>query len=472
MTPELIQRFAAIVGEKNTLRAANEMTHYTHENRGLFVGVTPLVLKPSSTQEVSGIVRLAAETRTAIVPQGGHTGHVGGGVTDASGTQLVVSLERMNRVREVDLQGNVVVCEAGCVLETIQNLADENNRLFPLALGSQGSCQIGGNISTNAGGTGVLAHGNTRQLVMGLEVVLPSGEIWNGLRRLKKDNTGYDLKDLFIGAEGTLGIVTAAVLKLLPKPRGKAVAFCAMKNVSCAVELLGKALDTAGSCLTAFEFMADAAVSRTVEHMEDVRHPIGTSHPWYVMLEISSGRSEADANDLMQAALGQALEDGVIDDAVIAASLAQQKDFWRLRETMPLAQKIVGGSMKHDISIPVHRIAEFLAGADSIIEARIPGAVRYTFGHLGDGNIHYNVTQPPGADEADFLARQGEINDAIHELVVQFEGSVAAEHGVGQLKRDLIARTKSPVEIHLMQTLKQAIDPSDIMNPGKVLKAR
>ncbi|MEL7428399.1 MAG: FAD-binding oxidoreductase [Pseudomonadota bacterium] len=472
MTPELLERFIAIVGNKNTLGSGDDLTQYNHENRGLYVGVTPLVLKPANTQEISDIVRLAAESGTALVPQGGHTGHVGGAVTDESGTQIVVSLERMNRVRELDLQGNVVVCEAGCVLEAIQKLTDENDRLFPLALGSQGSCQIGGNISTNAGGTGVLAYGNTRQLVMGLEVVLPSGDIWNGLRRLKKDNTGYDLKDLFIGAEGTLGIVTAAVLKLFPKPKGKAVAFCALASVDDAVSLLGSALETAGSSLTAFEFMADAAVATTVAHMDGVRHPLASSHPWYVLMEISSGRSEDDANELMHAALGDALESRLVADAVIASSLQQQRDFWRLRETMPLAQKAVGGSMKHDISIPVHRIADFLRRADKIIEMRIPGAIRYTFGHLGDGNIHYNVTQPTGADEKQFLARQGEINDEIHDLVVAFEGSVAAEHGVGQLKRDLVARTKSPVELSLMQSVKNAVDPQGIMNPGKVLNAK
>jgi len=469
MMPDLIDRFAAIVGTKNALRASDDLTHYTHENRGLFIGNTPLVLKPATTEEVSAIMRMATETATPVIPQGGHTGHVGGAVSDESGSEIVVSLERLNKVREIDLNGNVLVCEAGCVLQAIQQIADDNGLLFPLALGSQGSCQIGGNISTNAGGTGVLAYGNTRHLVMGLEVVLPSGEIWNGLRRLKKDNTGYDLKDIFIGAEGTLGIVTAAVLKLFPKPKGKAIAFCGMKNVDDAINLLKRASEHAGQSLTAFEFMSSTPVQLTVEHMDGVRNPLAGFHEWHALIEVSSNRSGGDATDILEQILEQPLEAGDIDDAAVATSIAQQKDFWRLRETMPLAQKEAGGSMKHDISIPIHRIKDFLKEADSLILKRIPGARLYTFGHLGDGNIHYNITQPDGADANIFLSRQSEINEEIHGLVVQFDGSVAAEHGVGRLKRELIAKTKTPVELNLMRTIKASLDPDNIMNPGKVL---
>ncbi|MEM9280157.1 MAG: FAD-binding oxidoreductase, partial [Pseudomonadota bacterium] len=295
MNEQLVSQFVDIVGLGNALVETDDLTHYTHENRGLFIGKTPLVLKPVSAAEVSEVVKLAAETKTQIVPQGGHTGHVGGAVPDESGSQIIVSLERMNRVREVDLDGNVSDCEAGCILEIIQKLADENDRLFPLALGSQGSCQIGGNISTNAGGTGVLAYGNTRQLVLGLEVVLPSGEIWNGLRRLKKDNTGYDLKDLFIGAEGTLGIVTAAVLKLFPKPKGKAVAFCGLETPSQALKLFKRANEAAGSALTAFELMARNPVEFTFRHMPGVRNPLSDIYPWHALVEVSSTRSEEDA---------------------------------------------------------------------------------------------------------------------------------------------------------------------------------
>lgn len=471
MNAQLIEQFIKIVGSEYALTNEDDQTRYITENRGLFTGSTPLVVKPGNTDEVSQIVRLANETKTVIVPQGGHTGHVGGAMPDESGEQVILSLERMNRVREVDLNGNVIVCEAGCVLESIQSVADQHERLFPLALGSQGSCQIGGNISTNAGGTGVLAYGNTRQLVMGLEVVLPSGEIWNGLRRLKKDNTGYDLKDLFIGAEGTLGVVTAAVLKLFPKPVGKAMAFCGMETVDHAIRLLEIAQSAAGQGLTAFEFMAATPVTLTVQHMEGVRVPLQKTYPWYVMVEVSSGRSEEDAADTLQDLLEKALETEVIRDAAVATSISQQKDIWKLRESMPLAQWQIGGSMKHDISIPIHRIPQFLEKADRLVTGQIPGARLYTFGHLGDGNIHYNVSQPEGADKENFLAMQPQINDMVHELVEHFEGSVAAEHGVGQLKRDLVARTKDPVELELMQSLKRTLDPKGIMNPGKVIKA-
>ncbi len=470
MTSDLVQSFIAIVGEKYAVLPGAEQVHYVTENRDLFSGQTPVVLKPANTQEVSKIVTLAAQSKTVLIPQGGHTGHVGGAMPDESGNQIVVSLERMNTVREVDLLGNVIVCEAGCILETIQTLAADNDRLFPLALGSQGSCQIGGNISTNAGGTGVLAYGNTRQLVMGLEVVLPSGEVWNGLRRLKKDNTGYDLKDLFIGAEGSLGIITAAVLKLFPRPKGKAVAFCGLPSVDTAIQFLNLAQSQAGNELTAFEFMARTPVGITVEEIEGIKNPLSDLHDWHVLIEISSSRSQENADALLSDILETALAESFITDASIAASIAQTQDFWRLRETMPLAQKQVGGSMKHDIAIPIHRIPEFLQQADAIIHNEIPNARLYTFGHLGDGNIHYNVTQPIGADTQTFLDQQPHINALIHDLVMQFDGSVAAEHGVGQLKRDLIARTKSPVELGLMKTIKASLDPQGIMNPGKVVK--
>ena len=465
----VISGFVEIVGEANALTPDDDLTHYTHENRGLFVGKTPLILKPSSTEEVARIVKLAAAERIAIVPQGGHTGHVGGAVPDESGTQIVVSLERLNKIREVDLEGNVVVCEAGVVLETIQKTADDQGRLFPLALGSQGSCQIGGNISTNAGGTGVLAYGNTRQLVMGLEVVLPSGEVWNGLRRLKKDNTGYDLKDLFIGAEGTLGIVTAAVLKLFPKPRGKAVAFCGMETADHALQLFQRAESLAGTGLTAFELMAQVPIEFTLKNMENVRNPLTQKHSWYVLMEISSNKSESEANELLESLLADALGENEIRDAALSASLSDLSDFWRIREMMPLAQKFEGGSMKHDISLPIHLVPEFLKRADRIVIEEIPDARLCTFGHLGDGNIHYNISQPVDANTDEFLARQPEINALIHKLVVSMEGSVAAEHGIGRLKRELLQETKSSTELELMQSIKNALDPNNIMNPGKVI---
>ena len=469
MDEELIHRFITIVGEQYALTQADDLTRYTHENRGLFIGNTPLVLKPANTQEVSQILKLASATKTPVVPQGGHTGHVGGAVTDESGTQIIVSLERLNKIREVDLQGDVVICEAGVILETIQKLADEKDRLFPLALGSQGSCQIGGNISTNAGGTGVLAYGNTRSLVMGLEVVLPSGEIWDGLRRLKKDNTGYDLKNLFIGAEGTLGIITAAVLKLFPKPCGKAVAFCGLQSPDHALKLLSKASHLAGQSLTTFELMAEIPFQFTLKHMENVRNPLSAIYPWHVLCEISSNRSQKDADETLQAILEEAFSDELIDDAALSTSLSQVQDFWRIREMMPVAQKHEGGSMKHDVSVPIHLVPEFLTKADMIIKREMPEARLCTFGHLGDGNIHYNISQPNDGNAEEFLQHQPEINNLIHDLVISMNGSVAAEHGVGRLKRDLIARSKDPVELALMHSIKSTLDPDQIMNPGKVI---
>jgi len=416
MKPDLLKRFIDIVGKANALTGKDDLRHYTHENRGIFIGRTPLVLKPASTDEVSKILKLAAVHRIIIVPQGGHTGHVGGAVPHESGDQIVLSLERMNKIRDVDLNGNVIVCEAGCILETIQKRAEQRDRLFPLALASQGSCQIGGNISTNAGGTGVLAYGNTRQLVLGLEVVLPSGEIWNGLRRLKKDNTGYDLKNLFIGAEGTLGIVTAAVLKLFPRPKGKAIAFCGMQNVNHALDLLTAAQSLAGSALTAFEFMARLPVDLTVQNIERVRNPLKQSHNWHVLIEISSSRSQDDATQILETVLSESLEAQIIEDAALATSIAQQNDFWHLREAMPLAQLQEGGSIKHDISVPVHRIPEFLPKADKAVSKILPNARLYTFGHMGDGNIHYNVSQPVGEDKNSFLSLYDDINKAVHGL--------------------------------------------------------
>ncbi len=465
----LLRRFTDIVGEKHALTESDDLTRYTHENRELVTGKTPLVLKPANTNEVSLIVRLAAESRVAIVPQGGHTGHAGGAVPDETGTQIVVSLERMNAIREIDLEGNVLVCEAGTVLETIQNVARENDRLFPLSLGSQGSCQIGGNISSNAGGTGVLAYGNTRALVMGLEVVLPSGEIWNGMRRLKKDNTGYDLKDLFIGAEGTLGIVTACVLKLFPAPRGRAVAICGLSSPENALKFLGVANSLAGHSLTAFELMGALPMSFTLEHMDKVRNPLQENHDWYVLAEISSGRSQEDADALLEQACAEAFEAGVLDDAALSASFDQADDFWRIRDLMSLAQKHEGGSMKHDVSVPVHLVPEFLKRADGIVLDEIPDARLCTFGHLGDGNMHYNISQPKEMDKQAFLDLQPHVNKLVFRLVTEMGGSVAAEHGIGRFKKTLLQEVKDGVELSLMKSLKTTLDPLGIMNPGKVI---
>jgi len=465
----LIDRFIEVVGTKNALTVEDDRTRYTEENRFIFKGVTPLVLKPGNTEEVAAIVRLANETGTAIVPQGGNTGHAAGAQPDESGDQIVVSLERMNAIREIDPQANTMVVEAGVILETLQQTADGQDRLFPLSLSSQGSCQIGGNISTNAGGVAVLSYGNTRNLVLGLEVVTAAGDIWNGLRKLKKDNTGYDLRDLFIGAEGTIGIITAATVKLFPKPKGRVAAFAGLASVSDCLALLQQAQALAGKSLTGFEFMPSIGMESVTHAFETVRNPLAGKHDWYVLMEISSTRSEQDAMEMSESLLHDAQEARIISDAVVAQNESQRQAFWEIRELMPASQKMLGGSIKHDISVPVHLVPEFLERAEPLVHSVDPGARIFAFGHMGDGNIHYNVSQPEDAGDDWYLTKRELINDPVHQLVVAMGGSISAEHGIGKLKRDLLAETKSPVELEMMRSIKRALDPNNIMNPGKVV---
>ncbi|MBC7148559.1 MAG: FAD-binding oxidoreductase [Rhizobium sp.] len=470
--PETLKAFVAIVGEANVLTAAADIAPYLAESRGLYHGTSPLVLKPGSTQEVSAILKLASETGTPIVPAGGRTGHVGGHVPREGSSDVVLSLERMNRIREIDTAGDVIVADGGTILADIQKAAEENGRLFPLSLGSEGSCRIGGNLSTNAGGTAVLAYGNARQLCLGLEVVLPTGEIWDGLRRLKKDNSGYDLRDLFIGAEGTLGIITGAVLKLHPQPRGRQVAFAAVSSPQDALALFERASLLCGTALTGFELMPRIGIDFTTRHIPGVRDPLSSPHPWYALIDISTSDSAATAERMIDTLLEEALEAGLIEDAVIASSLAQQKAFWHLRESMSEAQKPEGGSIKHDVSVPVSRVPRFLAEADAAVLALIPDARIFAFGHLGDGNIHYNISQPVGADKAAFIARWREVNAVVHAVVHAHGGSISAEHGVGQLKRDELIASRPAIETELMNRIKQAFDPAGIMNPGKMVSTR
>ncbi|KAB0680278.1 FAD-binding oxidoreductase [Aureimonas leprariae] len=468
LAPGLVERFAGIVGPANALVGEDLIAAYMIEPRDLWRGRGKLVLRPGSTAEVAAIMRLATETRTVIVPQGGNTGLVGG--QSARGeAEVVLSLSRLDRIREVDPIGRVIVAEAGVVLARAQEAASEAGFLFPLSLGSEGSCQIGGNLSSNAGGTAVIAYGNARELCLGLEAVLPSGEVVSGLRRLRKDNRGYDWKNLLIGSEGTLGIITAAVLKLFPKPAGREVAYVGVASPDAALDLLGRAQDRAGSQLTGFEFMARVAMEFTLRHTAGARDPLATAHPWYVLMEISSQRSDEDARATMEDILGPALEAGIVEDAAIAQSLSDAKEFWRLREEMSWAQKPEGGSIKHDVAVPVARVPEFLAAADAAVLQAIPGARIVAFGHLGDGNIHYNISQPVGADKAAFLGRWREINDLVHAIVLALDGTFSAEHGIGQLKRDELARVKQGPEIELMRALKGVFDPYRILNPGKVV---
>jgi D-lactate dehydrogenase (cytochrome) len=465
LSPETIARFRAIVGEKYAVTDAADIAPYVTEERNLFHGHSPLILRPGSTAEVSEICKLATDHRIALVPQGGNTGLVGG-QTPHNG-EVVVSMRRMDRIREVDTASNTMTAEAGVILQNAQQRAADADRLFPLSLGAEGSCTIGGNLSTNAGGTAALAYGVAREMSLGLEVVLADGRILNGLSKLKKDNTGYDLRNLFIGAEGTLGIITAATLKLFPKPRAVETAFVGLKSPADALKLLEISRDEAAGSLTSFELLADIAVDFSVRHGIDVRHPLSGRHPWYVLMELSSSRDDARA--ALEAILARGMEDGIVDDAAIAANLGQRGGFWKLRDEMSSAQKPEGGSIKHDVSVPVAAVPAFIAEANAAVVKLIPGSRPVPFGHLGDGNIHYNVSQPIGADTADFLSRWHEVNAVVFEIVLRMEGSISAEHGIGVLKRDELPEVKDKVAIELMRGIKAMLDPIGIMNPGKVL---
>jgi len=463
---DLLARFAAIVGTKNTVTDPAEQEGYLVEGRGLYRGHTPMVLRPGSTAEVAAILKLAYETATPIVPQGGNTGLVGGQIPHHG--EIVLALTRLDRIRDVDARSNTMTCEAGVVLAKAQETAAAVDRLFPLSLGAEGSCTIGGNLSTNAGGTGALAYGVARDLVVGLEVVLADGRVWNGLNKLKKDNTGYDLKNLFVGAEGTLGIITAAVLKLFARPRSVETAFIGVPSPHAALQLLSLVQERTGGAATSFELIARIAIDFALRHGRGVRDPLPEPHPWYVLLELSSPAREglrATLEDLLTTAADQ----GLVTNATIAESLEQTNAFWHLRETLPETQKPEGGSIKHDVSVPVAAMPDFLDQASAAVTALIPGARPCPFGHLGDGNVHFNLSQPVGADTDVFLARWYEVNALVHGIVAKFGGSISAEHGVGVMKRDLLPSVKDPVALEMMRAIKRTLDPKGILNPGKVL---
>jgi FAD/FMN-containing dehydrogenase len=468
-SPALLQQFAVIVGPQNAVTGAAELEPYLVEPRGLYHGSTPVVLRPGNTAEVSAILKLAQANGIAVVPQGGNTGMVGGQIPDASGAEIIVNLGRMNRIRKLDAESNTVTVEAGVILQTLQEAADAADRLFPLSLSAEGSAQIGGNIATNAGGTAVLAYGNTRDLVLGLEVVLANGEVWDGLRTLRKDNTGYDLKHLFIGAEGTLGIITGAVLKLFPKPKGRSVAFAGLASPHQALRLFGIARSIGGPNVTACELMSATSVGFLYRNAPQFRDPLAGKHAWYLLLEISSSRSEEEARALIEEIFVKAFEDGVAEDAVLAESLQQSKDLWHIRHALSDIQKAEGGSIKHDISVPVASMPAFLEEATALVEKMVPGCRPAAFGHMGDGNIHFNISQPVGADKQAYLARWDEMNDAVHAIASRMGGSISAEHGIGALKRHALPHVKSGVEMGLMRSIKGAFDPAGILNPGKVL---
>jgi len=465
LSSDIIAKFRKIVGDKYALTDAADTAPYTTEERDLFHGHSPLVLRPGSTAEVSAICKLASEHRIALVPQGGNTGLVGG-QTPHNG-EVVISLKRMDGIREVDTASNTMTCEAGVILQVAQQRAAEADRLFPLSLGAEGSCTIGGNLSTNAGGTTALAYGVAREMALGLEVVLADGRVLNLLSKLKKDNTGYDLRNLFIGAEGTLGIITVATVKMFPKPRAIETAYVGLKSPAEALKLLSLSQNEAAGTLTSFELLSEVAVDFSIRHGIDVRDPLESKHRWYVLMELSSPRDDARAT--LEAILAKAMEDGIVDDAVIAANLSQRQAFWKLRDEMSAAQKPEGGSIKHDISVPVAAVPDFIAEADAAVVKLIPGSRPVPFGHLGDGNIHYNVSQPIGGNTADFMNQWHEVNKVVFDIVLKMGGSISAEHGIGVLKRDELPDVKDKTAIELMRAFKAMLDPNGIMNPGKVL---
>src|SRR6202045_1361662 len=465
-SPELIARFRKIVGDKYAVTDAADIAPYVTEERNLFHGHSPLVLRPGSTAEVAAICKLASEHKIAMVPQGGNTGLVGG-QTPHHG-EVVVSTRRLDKIRDVDIASNTMTCESGVVLQVAQQKAADVDRYFPLSLGAEGSCTIGGNLSTNAGGTGALAFGVAREMALGLEVVLADGRVMRNLRKLKKDNTGYDLRHLFIGAEGTLGIITAAVLKLFPRPRAVETAFVGMPSPHAALALLNLANERAGGAVTGFELIPRIALEFAVRHAPACRDPLNDRHPWYVLLELSSQAREG-LRAAIEEILAAGAEQNLIADATIAASLEQAKAFWLLRHHIADTQKYEGGSIKHDVAVPVAAVADFIVEASAAVEAMIPGCRPCPFGHLGDGNVHFNISQPVGADRAEFLSHWDAVNATVFAIVARHGGSISAEPGIRAMERDLLPGVKEPVGLSLMRTLKRTLDPNGILNPGKVL---
>jgi FAD/FMN-containing dehydrogenase len=468
--PAVLERIAAAVGPQGLITDRAALEPYVVDWRGVYRGATPAVARPANTREVAAVVGICAETRTPLVPQGGNTGMCGASVPDAAGGQVVLSLARMNRVLEVDALNNTITVEAGCVLANIQQAALEADRLFPLSLGAEGSCQIGGNLSTNAGGVNVLRYGNTRDLVLGLEAVLPDGAVWNGMKSLRKDNTGYDLKHLFIGAEGTLGVITAAVLKLFPRPRTTATAWAAAPSPAEALELLAALRAQCGDRISAFELVSRNCLDLVLRHIPGTRDPLAAPHDWYVLADLADVREGGELREELEHALGAALERKLVIDVAIAESQAQAQALWRLRETIPEAARVEPHMLyRHDISVAVSRVPAFIAEARRALEARFPGVDIICFGHLGDGNLHYNAFVP-GRSRADAAAREAhDVTEAVYDIVERYRGSFSAEHGIGRSKLLEMQRYKDRVEIALMRAVKQALDPQGIMNPGKIL---
>jgi FAD/FMN-containing dehydrogenase len=476
-TAELITALRHIVGSGQVLTAdgGDSLAPYVTDWRQRNKGVALAVVRPAASNEVAAVVQLCARHQAAlgisIVPQGGNTGLVVGSIPDQSGLQIVLSLQRMNAVRAVDTANLAMTVEAGCILQNAQEAAEHAGFLFPLSLAAEGSCTIGGNLGTNAGGTQVVRFGNTRDLCLGLEVVTAQGDIWHGLSGLRKDNTGYDLADLFIGSEGTLGIITAATMKLYPKPAAQLTAWAAVPSLEHAVALLGLAHQHLGAGLTGFEVMGQYALSLVARHFPQQRVPLFEQTPWCVLLENSDHESEQHARTQFEKLLEIAMEQGCVTDAVVAENLAQAKALWHIRESIPLAQPMEGPNIKHDVSIAVSRIPEFVKTTDALLASTFPGVRFVNFGHLGDGNLHYNVQAPPGIDAKAFLReRENDVSSVVFDSVHTFGGSISAEHGIGSMKVDKLLKYKSPVALAMMRNIKRALDPSNLMNPGRVIR--
>ena len=473
---DFVEKLRAIVGDKGLIVDEQGKHPYVTDWRESSVGNALAVVRPANTQEVADVVRLCAAEKVSVVPQGGNTGLVGGSIPQEKGREIVLSLNRMPRITNIHPIGYTMTVEAGVILKTIQETAAANDRLFPLSLAAEGSCSIGGNLSTNAGGVQVLHYGNARQLVLGLEVVTPQGEIWNGLRALKKDNTGYDLRDLYLGAEGTLGIITRAVLKLWPKPKDVATAWVAVPSPEAAVALLSGAHAASEDNVTSCELMGRQGIDLVLQHIPGATDPLAERHDWYVLLEWSSTRARRDGEnqgglrEKMEAYLGEAMEQGLVLDATIAQNETQARALWALRENHTEASKKEGPSVKHDISVAVSRIPSFVTDGLAAMRKALPEGRPVTFGHVGDGNLHFNCQAPVGWDKARFTPHARTVTAAIYDLVVSYGGSISAEHGIGLLKVDELAHYRSQVEIDTMRTIKRALDPQNLMNPGKIVR--
>ena len=469
ITPDIIKKLKTAAGKGGWIEDAKSKAPFLSDERNLFKGQTDIILKPNSTSAVAKIMRICNKEKIGVVPQGGNTGYCGGSIPNSNGSEIIVALSRLNRIRDTDIPNNTMTVEAGCILADIQKKAEEVDKLFPLSLGAEGNCQIGGNLATNAGGIQVLRYGNARDLVLGLEAVLPNGEIFNGLKALRKNNTGYDLKQLFLGAEGTLGIITAATIKLYPRPNQKITAIVALTSPINAVSLLSRLQSDVEGSVTSFEIFNRACLDMVLEHINGIRDPFSEPYHIYVLIEISATQPNLDIKNSLELELAKVLETRDLLDAVIASSETQSNDFWRLREDIPEAQKRAGGCIKHDISVPISKVSQFIDQATKHARKSLKDIRVIAFGHIGDGNIHFNLTQPIGKNAKEFLTYADNLSSDIHDIAMKLGGSFSAEHGIGVLKKPELERYKSDVEQDLMALIKGTFDPNNIMNPGKVV---